>query len=412
MPCALCSLREGREAGSVTLCLLPADEDMGSILSALLEEHHIPVEICSGRFQLQAPAEAAVSLLRSVLSEPERQAVGVMENKAGNIPIPLPLDDWWRRSQTGWFAEARAAESFETWFQPIVDTSRHSLLGHECLVRLVDARRPEIPTRIRDGAEIVEAAKTRNELHAFDSFARRLAIRSAAAQPPGDSARFFVNFMPTAIYRPEHSLKSTAAAVTEAGLRPENFVFEAVNSDLVRDRAHFRRICDYLRAQGFGLALDNMGAGAATLQMVCDLQPDYIKLDRSLIANVEQPLYAATIRKLVELSGRFGIGVIAQGVENAEAMENLWLLGVQWMQGYFFGRPGPRVVRPASRSAQVIPVRPARIHEHNADSDLAGIDSVSEQLFGLDPDLMNLSQALAEACRVEAAQPAPPESAR
>jgi len=54
-------------------------------------------------------------------------------------------------------------------------------------------------------------------------------------------------------------------------------------------------------------------------------------------------MYAATIRKLVELADQFGVVVIAEGVERTQTMENLWLLGVECMQGYLFGRPAPQI---------------------------------------------------------------------
>jgi EAL domain-containing protein (putative c-di-GMP-specific phosphodiesterase class I) len=128
-------------------------------------------------------------------------------------------------------------------------------------------------------------------------------------------------------------------ALADTGMSRENIVFEVVESDMIRDSAHLRKICDYYRSRGFGFALDDVGTGANSLQMVCELRPEFIKLDKSLVQNVEKPTYGATVRKLVELADQFSVRVIAEGVENIHTMENLWLLGVQNMQGYLFGRP-------------------------------------------------------------------------
>ena len=106
-----------------------------------------------------------------------------------------------------------------------------------------------------------------------------------------------------------------------------------------------QRICDYYRSEGLRFALDDVGMGSSSLRMICDLRPDFIKLDKCLISHIEQPLYAASIRKLVELAEQFGIGVIGEGVEIIHTMENLWLLGVKSMQGYFFGRPAQHISR-------------------------------------------------------------------
>lgn len=345
MSCILCAVRE--DCKETSLHLLPATEDMGQLLAGVLDEHGIPFTRRRNLFELADPGEKGrlVSLLRQVLSEPERQAVSVLSGspsaEGGDFPRTQPLDEWWRIHQTAWFSEALAKNRFEIWFQPIVDTACDTgsgrILAHECLIRLTGGR-------IYNGGEILDAARIRNEIHAFDSHARSLSIRSAARQ--STHGKYFVNFMPSSIYNPELCMKSTMTALEESVLKPENIVFEVVESDRVRDVSHLRRICDYYRRHGFAFALDDVGTGANSLQMVCDLRPDYIKLDKSLIAGIEQPMYAATIRKLVELAGQFGVTTIAEGVEQVRTMENLWLLGVQFMQGYLFGRPEPSLHHP------------------------------------------------------------------
>jgi EAL domain-containing protein (putative c-di-GMP-specific phosphodiesterase class I) len=312
---------------------------MGVLLAGILAERDIAFERERNVFALAGPQDHGriVALLRQVLSEPERQAVSVLCGNSADFPRLQSLDNWWRVFETAWFEKALVADRFVTWFQPIVNTTEQRILAHECLIRLSAGR-------IYSGAEIVDAATIRNEIHAFDSHARRLAIRSAARQSP--QGVYFVNFMPSSIYNPEYCMRTTMEALRESGMAPENIVFEVVESDLVKDPSHLRRICDYYKARGFGFALDDVGTGANSLQMVCDLKPNYIKLDKSLIQNVEQPMYAATIRKLVELADQFHVGVIAEGVERAHTKENLWLLGVQNMQGYLFGRPAPQIARP------------------------------------------------------------------
>lgn len=385
MSCALCAIRENCQPSS--LHLIPATEDMTVLLAGILSEHRIPFERRHNVFALDNPTpddptpdkpgghERLIALLRQVLSEPERRDVSVFAGEvSGRFPTTHSLDEWWRIHQTAWFSDALANDRFETWFQPIVDTGSNKILAHECLIRLNAGR-------LYSGGEIIDAARTRNEIHAFDSYARRLAIRSAAKQSA--TGKYFVNFMPSSIYNPEHCMKSTLEALSESGILPESIVFEVVESDLVRNSAHLRNICDYYRRHGFGFALDDVGTGANSLQMVCDLHPDYIKLDKSLIDKVEQPMYAATIGKLVELAGQFGVSVIAEGVEKPETMENLWLLGVHRMQGYFFGRPSPRITR---QTPEV----------QRPDASLA--DAATHQM--LDPDLVNLSRSLSAACEL------------
>jgi EAL domain-containing protein (putative c-di-GMP-specific phosphodiesterase class I) len=338
MPCAVCTI--GRNCAESTLHLVSETADMTDLLAGTLTSLGIAFESRDGVLSVSSEGDRPriIGLLRHMLSVAERQAVSVCELRGNKVPIMRDLDDWWRFHETDWFERALVGNLFETWFQPIVNTATREILGHECLIRLETSRLYSV-------AEIVQAAQARNQVHAFDSQARRLAILSGARQ--NRSGRYFVNFMPSSIYNPEFCMRTTMDALKETGMSCENFVFEVVESDFVRDAAHLRRICDYYRSRGFGFALDDVGTGSSSLQMLCDLRPDYAKLDKSLVQNVEKPMYGATIRKLVELADQFSVKLIAEGVENIHTMENLWLLGVQVMQGYLFGRPARNVINGA-----------------------------------------------------------------
>ncbi|HWE53743.1 MAG TPA: EAL domain-containing protein [Bryobacteraceae bacterium] len=275
-----------------------------------------------------------------------------------------------RDLKADWFQNALAENRFETWFQPVIDTSGHRILGHECLIRLRDEQSGEGET-FRSGERIMAAARAGNHLPLFDSRAMALAVRAAAGQSRSvedrgipesgggkDRGVFFVNMLPGSMLEPQKSMRlameALAAAQQTSGVRAENFVFEMVDSDLTGDSSRVRVAHDYIRRQGCGFALDNTGLGlgkrqgemgSTTFEMIRDLRPDYIKIDQQLVWNIEQPVCASTVRKLVELSDRYGAKVIAVGVERHRMVENLWLLGVQVMQGYLFGRPSPGIAR-------------------------------------------------------------------
>jgi EAL domain-containing protein (putative c-di-GMP-specific phosphodiesterase class I) len=337
MSCTLCTVRERRT--EPTTYLFPSTPDMGMLLTEVLEQHGVSFEPRANLIALSDLRDPSrvVALLRQILSEPERQDLTMFQSDGREFPRPRSLDDWWHVHHTGWFASALSGDRFTTWFQPIVDTNGRLPVGHECLIRLET-------DRTYTGSEILAAARLHKEIHAFDSYARCRAIRSAARQSP--SSLYFVNFLPSAIYNPQSCLQATMNTLADCNLSPANIVFETVESDPGSGPEHLRRICDYFHGEGFGFALDNVGVGPHWLQTICDLRPDYIKLDCHLARNVEQPVYAATIRRLVELAEQLDIVLITTGVEKAQTMENLWLLGVEYMQGYLFGRPAPRLFNP------------------------------------------------------------------
>jgi EAL domain-containing protein (putative c-di-GMP-specific phosphodiesterase class I) len=332
---------------------------MSDRLAEILTEHQVAFERRregnrqNGVIAIVGPQDHSrvAALLRHLLSEHERRAVNVFSGDGSEFPRPRLLDEWWRVHETAWFSKALTEDRFITLFQPIMDTANERIAGHECLIRLPHGRG-------YSGAEIMDAAWVRDELHAFDAYARSLAIRSAARQ--STEGTYFVNFMPSSIYSPELCLKTTLQTLQESGLQPRNIVFEVVESELVQDRAHLHRICDFYRNHGFGLALDDLGMAPDSMQLVRDMQPDFIKLNKALIRNLESPLYAATVRRLVEISDRRGICVVAKGVQRTHEMENLWLLGVLHMQGYMFGRPGREIaMQPKDLEKMAEALRPA-----------------------------------------------------
>jgi EAL domain-containing protein (putative c-di-GMP-specific phosphodiesterase class I) len=200
------------------------------------------------------------------------------------------------------------------WFQPIVDTFEHRILAYDCVVQYVGF------------GDAVEAA-----------------IRSAAEQ--SRQGLYFINLIPSSIGDPELDLRSTNEAILDAGMQPGNVVFEVLESDLARDPVHSRLLRKYLQSNGFGFAVSDagVGAGVCSFQAVSDFAPDYIKLDRRLTRHISQQACGPAIGKLAQMAEKSGARVIAEGVDRVRTVENLWLLGVQFMQGHLFGEFSPRI---------------------------------------------------------------------
>jgi len=97
-----------------------------------------------------------------------------------------------------------------------------------------------------------------------------------------------------------------------------------------------------IRARGAQFAIDDVGAGFASLRHVLSLSPDIIKLDISLCGGLDHSrARLALTRGLVACAGELGAMVVAEGVESADDVMALREAGVQYGQGYLFGRPAP-----------------------------------------------------------------------
>ncbi|MEY3701224.1 MAG: hypothetical protein RI891_516, partial [Gemmatimonadota bacterium] len=95
-----------------------------------------------------------------------------------------------------------------------------------------------------------------------------------------------------------------------------------------------------LRAMGYRLAVDDLGAGYSGLSSITQLEPSIVKLDMSLIRDIHESMTRrAVVASMVILCQSMNIQIIAEGVEKVEEAAALWDLGIELTQGYLFGRP-------------------------------------------------------------------------
>ncbi len=240
------------------------------------------------------------------------------------------------KARSEWLLDILRSERLYSVFQPIVSCADPAVVhGHECLMRAEVEGGPVSPglmLDLADGAGL---------LFQLDLAARRSAIVSAAGHALAD--KVFINFTPNAIYAPHSCLNSTVRMVDELRLGRGQVVFEVIESERLPDLKHLRRIVDFYREQGFGVALDDVGAGYSSLSALLELRPDYVKIDRALIDKVdEQPDKALVAGKLLEAAQGLGLRTIAEGIERREEWEWARAHGADFAQGYLFARPAAR----------------------------------------------------------------------
>jgi EAL domain-containing protein (putative c-di-GMP-specific phosphodiesterase class I) len=127
-----------------------------------------------------------------------------------------------------------------------------------------------------------------------------------------------------------------------AGLPAGRVLLELSEHDPVEDYPALADALTPLRAAGMRLAIDDVGAGFSSLRHILMTAPDVIKLDRSIVAGAgTDPVLRTLVRSLVEFGHGCGAGVVAEGVETAADALVLREQGVDYGQGWYYGRPGP-----------------------------------------------------------------------
>lgn len=100
------------------------------------------------------------------------------------------------------------------------------------------------------------------------------------------------------------------------------------------------RTLEHYRSQGYQVAVDDVGAGFSGLYSIAEIRPDFIKIDMSLIRNIDSnPARQAVVESLVTLAGKINCRVIAEGIETQNELNTLLALGVHYGQGYYLARP-------------------------------------------------------------------------
>jgi EAL domain-containing protein (putative c-di-GMP-specific phosphodiesterase class I) len=276
--------------------------------------------------------------LCEVLSTPEQEDVrAIFQNDGRELEMQdffevVSLRAFAAQTQSAWLLNLLNQQRLTTWFQPIISCADSSVFAHECLMRGQENDKIIFPDRI------LNIARGANLLFQLDRAARLAAIREATRfKLPG---KIFINFTPTSIYDPKNCLQTTLRAVDESSLSREQIVFEVIESENVGDPNHLREILDFYREQGFKVALDDVGSGYSSLNMISRLRPDFMKLDRELVSGLHRDNYKAMIaKKLLETAQELGIHSIAEGVEEEEEFQWLCENGTDFVQGYFIARP-------------------------------------------------------------------------
>lgn len=214
-------------------------------------------------------------------------------------------------------------------FQPIVDVFAGTVHAYEALVRGPDGE---------SAASILDRVDDHN-VYTFDQSCRVRALELAHAL--GCDRTVSINFLPNAVYAPRACIQATLAAAERLQWPSSRLMFEIIETEAVRDRQHLQNIVESYRAMGFIVALDDFGSGHANLDLLIDLRPDLIKIDRELIRDIaDSPRRQRLMESLITLATAFDIRLLAEGVETVAEAAWLRRRGIALQQGYYFARPG------------------------------------------------------------------------
>jgi len=228
----------------------------------------------------------------------------------------------------------------KTVFQPILSLSKGDTIGFEILNRPQST--PSFPTT----EKFYDYVGQSENVFMLEGFLRNLSLERYAEQlryaNGYEDQLVFLNIQPQVLADPAYRSGKTLELLAKYNLSPNQIVLELTEKEAVIDYNQFEKIIDNYRQQGFRIAVDDAGTGYNSLKTLVYLKPEFIKIDKSLIRNInEDPAKQYLVELLLEFAVQSKTDVIAEGIETLTELSYLQNLGVQLGQGYALGKPTP-----------------------------------------------------------------------
>jgi EAL domain-containing protein (putative c-di-GMP-specific phosphodiesterase class I) len=220
-----------------------------------------------------------------------------------------------------------------TLYQPIMDLNTLEVIGHEVFSR-GPAGGP-----FEDAEHLFALAERTGRLVDLERLCRQQALSSVSRHlKPG--RKLFLNTSARALGDSEVAGVEFVRQVDGQGLDHQDVVLEITERVAVEEREPYRQLLRHLKREGFGIAIDDMGAGYSSLQALVDVEPDYLKFDISLVRQIDRNLIKRSLLEtLVDLSAKIGARVIAEGIELERELNTLREMGVPLGQGRYLAPP-------------------------------------------------------------------------
>jgi EAL domain-containing protein (putative c-di-GMP-specific phosphodiesterase class I)/GGDEF domain-containing protein len=240
-----------------------------------------------------------------------------------------------RRRELSWGEELERIirdRSVDSVYQPLVDLQTREVHGYEAFVRgprdsLFETPRAMFALSSRIGSEC-----------RLDRACLESALRHWA--PAGRSEPLFVNVLPEALAGGEGTPDSVRSLASSIGRQPGELVLEFSERGAERDVELLIAAMEASGSQGFGVALDDVGTGMHTREIVERARPGYLKLDVSLVRGIDTNLIKRELTTtVVGIAGDYGARVVAEGIESEAEARTLVDAGAVLGQGFLFGGP-------------------------------------------------------------------------
>jgi EAL domain-containing protein (putative c-di-GMP-specific phosphodiesterase class I) len=292
---------------------------------------------------------AAGRIIHNLFSRPERLILAALDD-ARRAALAAAETETLRQKET--LKRIIVREEIDVLFQPIVSLRDFSIFGFEALAAALGGSGIE-------GAEMLFAlAEEANLSTQLDRVCRRRAL--ANAQRWLGEARLFLNTDPRTVEEIGTREDALFHLFQNGAVAPERVVLEITERSAIGNPAVLEATLNRFRDHGIGVAVDDAGAGYASLNTIARLRPDFLKFDMALVRDIDKDRVKQELLATVqELGRRVNARIIAEGIETRAELETLTRAGVEFGQGYLISKP-----KPSKEIERYFPSAPAMLLEY------------------------------------------------
>lgn len=227
---------------------------------------------------------------------------------------------------------------FTIYYQPVLALTHNQLLGFEALVRWHHPKKGLIPP-----SEFISIAEETGLITSLDYWVFKQACHQMidwqARYCQGTPLRLSVNLSVQDL-RDVTLIENIDSVLAETKISPDLITFEITESMIINDIDQTIELLEKIRQRQIQISLDDFGTGYSSLSYLHRLPVNALKIDSSFVKQMHlEDRNCQLVQTIIALGHQMGIAAIAEGIENAQQLEQLKALGCQWGQGYWFARP-------------------------------------------------------------------------
>jgi c-di-GMP phosphodiesterase len=290
---------------------------------------YLSISVCAGLVSRRDFPDYSIDdlLIKSV----EARRLALQNNKHFYNASHLRQQEDQRHEQLMWLSCVSRAildDKVLIYSQPIVEARTHQLSSYECLVRIEQDGEIILPGNF---LPIIE------DTHLYTRLSRQVIKRTFEAMK-NRTESFSINLAPQD-FMSERTLEYLEAAIKSMP-NPERVGLEVLETEQIKDYVHMIDVCNQFRALGASIIVDDFGSGYSNIDEIIKLEPQVIKIDGSLIRNIDRDSKQLKIaRQLVQLCHVLNAKTVAEFVHNEQICKLVEDMGIDYLQGFYFGEP-------------------------------------------------------------------------